>query len=132
MSIIKIDDMKAQLQESSSMIIHPFASSNDFNIMLVTGVNNDQMFHINTSEELLVQIEGSMVLEYYSEKEKTLHRLHLNRGECYLIPAGVPHRPLREQHSVGLVVEKKLHGNPIQRYISYAEMIKQTSLDSRK
>lgn len=34
----------------------------------------------------------------------------LNAGDMFLLPAGTPHSPMREENSVGLVVESKRAG----------------------
>lgn len=83
--------------------IYPEAS--DYIIMVVGGPNARKDFHYNEAEEFFFQLEGTIYIDIQEDGERK--RITLNEGDIYLLPAKVPHSPIRTENSVGLVVEKK-------------------------
>ncbi|MGL4581959.1 MAG: 3-hydroxyanthranilate 3,4-dioxygenase [Flavobacterium sp.] len=83
--------------------IYPEAS--DYIIMVVGGPNSRKDFHYNEAEEFFFQLEGTIHIDIQEDNERK--RITLNEGDIYLLPAKVPHSPIRTENSVGLVVEKK-------------------------
>lgn len=72
-------------------------------VMKVTGPNPVPEFHVNASPEVLFQWKGAAAVELILEGEMV--RVDIGEGQAFVIPAGVPHRPVRGAGTVGLVVE---------------------------
>ncbi len=77
----------------------------DFIIMAVGGPNRRKDFHIDPGDELFFQLVGQMVLRVDHQGELT--DITIPPGSMFLLPAGVPHCPVRPADSVGLVVERR-------------------------
>ncbi|WP_010254149.1 3-hydroxyanthranilate 3,4-dioxygenase [Myroides injenensis] len=82
--------------------------SDDYIIMVVGGPNARKDFHYNEAEEFFFQLEGTIYIDIQVEDQRK--RITLKAGDIYLLPAKVPHSPIRTENSVGLVVEKKRKG----------------------
>jgi 3-hydroxyanthranilate 3,4-dioxygenase len=85
-----------------------YKQAGDFIVMIVGGPNARKDFHYNESEELFYQVEGSINVRIQQDG-KTID-IPINEGEMFLLPAGVPHSPMRSEGSVGLVIEKVRKG----------------------
>jgi len=85
-----------------------YIDSGDYIVMVVGGPNARKDFHYNLTEELFFQLEGTarVFIQENGQKKEML----LNAGDMFLLPAGTPHSPMREENSVGLVVESKRAG----------------------
>lgn len=70
-------------------------------LIIVTGPPTTRAFHINPSPELLYQLFGTAVIEFSDGSSTTL-----KPGDSLLIEARKPHRPVREEGSLGVVVER--------------------------
>lgn len=82
-----------------------YIESQDYIVMIVAGPNARKDFHYNQTEELFYQLEGTIsvfIQEDGHKKEMVLHA-----GDMFLLPGGVPHSPVRQEGSIGLVVERK-------------------------
>lgn len=84
-------------------------------VMVVSGPNMRNDFHIEDGEELFYQITGDMDLDVIQgNEEEVVHgqsnairkRLPIKEGEMLLLPATVAHSPQRYVNTVGLVVER--------------------------
>jgi 3-hydroxyanthranilate 3,4-dioxygenase len=75
-----------------------------FEVVLVRGPNQRNDFHVNPYDELFLQLEGTIRVDT-RELGTGLHRQLVHAGELYVVPAGVPHSPLRPADTWGLVVE---------------------------
>lgn len=82
-----------------------YSESSDYIVMVVGGPNARKDFHYNESEELFLQLEGTIYIDIQEDEKR--ERITLNAGDIYLLPANTPHSPIRLENSVGLVVEKK-------------------------
>lgn len=82
-----------------------YADAGDFIVMIVGGPNARKDYHYNETEELFYQLEGDILVKI-QEDGKALD-IPIRAGEMFLLPAGVPHSPIRSEGSVGLVVERK-------------------------
>lgn len=85
-----------------------YTESEDYIIMIVGGPNARKDFHYNESEEFFYQLEGTIYLDI--QKEGKRERIEMQAGDLYLLPAKIPHSPVRTENSVGLVIEKKRKG----------------------
>lgn len=77
----------------------------DFIVMVVGGPNERDDFHIEDGPEWFHQLEGEMLLRV--QEDGRLRDIPIRAGECFYLPAGVPHSPQRKAGSVGLVIERK-------------------------
>ncbi len=82
-----------------------YVDSGDYIVMIVAGPNARKDYHYNETEELFYQIEGSITVRIQDEGRAV--DMRLGPGDMYLHPAGVPHSPMREAGSIGLVIERK-------------------------
>ncbi len=88
-----------------------YVDSGDYIVMVVAGPNARKDYHYNETEELFYQLEGNITV-YVQENGKKI-AMRLGPGDMFLLPAKTPHSPVREQDSIGLVVERKRVGQNI-------------------
>jgi len=77
----------------------------DFVVMIVGGPNSRKDFHINPTEELYYQLEGEMNLRIIQDGQP--EDIRIRQGEMFLLPANIPHCPLRKARTVGMVIERQ-------------------------
>ena len=98
-----IEDNKAAFQPPvANKEVWP---QSEFIFQIIRGPNARNDFHIDPGDEIFYQLEGTIrvdVMEDGARKQNVLHQ-----GDVLLVPAGVPHSPLRPAGSWGLVVERK-------------------------
>ncbi len=82
--------------------------SDDYIVMVVGGPNARKDYHYNETEELFYQIEGDITVKI-QENGKAVD-VEIKEGEMFLLPAKVPHSPIRTENSVGLVIERVRKG----------------------
>ena len=82
-----------------------YVHSGDYIVMVVAGPNARKDYHYNETEELFYQLEGNITIFVQENGEKKA--MQLSAGDMYLHPAKVPHSPVREAGSIGLVIERK-------------------------
>jgi 3-hydroxyanthranilate 3,4-dioxygenase len=86
-----------------------YTESGDLIIMVVGGPNQRKDYHYNETEEFFYQIKGDITLKIQEEGKAV--DIPIKEGEIFLLPAKVPHSPIRPADSVGLVIEvKRKHG----------------------
>ena len=73
--------------------------------MVVGGPNVRKDYHYNETEEFFYQIKGDIVVRI-QEDGKAID-VPIKEGEVFLLPAKVPHSPMRSEGSIGLVIECK-------------------------
>jgi len=76
----------------------------DFMVTVVGGPNARTDYHVNQTEEFFFQLTGEMTLRI--QKDGKPHDVKINEGSIYVLPAGVPHAPMRPANTVGLIVER--------------------------
>lgn len=81
-----------------------YEGNKDFMVMVVGGPNARKDFHYNETEEFFYQVEGDILLRIINEGE--IQDIPVREGEIFLLPAGVPHCPVRPANTVGLVMER--------------------------
>jgi len=79
----------------------------EFIFQIVRGPNARNDFHIDPGDEIFYQLEGTIRVDVVQEGQRKSNTL--NQGDVLLVPAGVPHSPLRPGGTWGLVVERKRH-----------------------
>tara|TARA_B100001142_G_C14069950_1_gene553144 strand:+ start:221 stop:751 length:531 start_codon:yes stop_codon:yes gene_type:complete len=82
-----------------------YVESGDYIVMIVGGPNARKDYHYNETEELFFQIKGDIVVK--TQQEGQMKEISIKEGEMFLLPAKVPHSPIRSKDSIGLVIEKK-------------------------
>jgi len=82
-----------------------YKEAGDYIVMIVAGPNARKDFHYNETEELYYQLEGNIVVRIQEDGKAV--DIPINEGEMFLLPARVPHSPMRSEGSIGLVVELK-------------------------
>jgi 3-hydroxyanthranilate 3,4-dioxygenase len=88
-----------------------YVDSGDYIVMIVAGPNARKDYHYNETEELFYQLEGNITV--YVQDEGIKKAMNLSAGDMFLLPAKVPHSPVRHENSIGLVVERKRVGKDI-------------------
>jgi 3-hydroxyanthranilate 3,4-dioxygenase len=81
-----------------------YKEAGDFIVMVVGGPNARKDYHYNESEELFYQVEGDITVRI--QHEGKAKDIHIKQGELFLLPAMVPHSPIRGENTVGLVIER--------------------------
>lgn len=111
MEIRKPFNLLHWIEENRDLLKPPVGNKNiytesaDFIVMVVGGPNARKDYHYNETDEFFYQLEGSIQVAIQTEKGKEI--ITLNAGDVYLIPAKIPHSPMRSEGSVGLVIESK-------------------------
>lgn len=82
-----------------------YKDAGDYIVMIVAGPNARKDYHYNETEELFYQLEGNIVVRIQEDGKAV--DIPINEGEMFLLPAKVPHSPMRSEGSIGLVVELK-------------------------
>ena len=82
-----------------------YKKSGDYIVMIVGGPNSRKDYHYNETEELFYQIEGDIIVK--TQQEGKLVEYKIKEKEMFLLPAKVPHSPIRSEGSIGLVIERK-------------------------
>ena len=80
-----------------------YVESGDYIIMIVGGPNARKDYHLNESEELFYQLEGDILVKIQEDGKS--RDIHIKEGDMFLLPAGIPHSPIRGENTVGLVIE---------------------------
>ncbi len=82
-----------------------YQDAGDYIVMVVAGPNARKDYHYNETEELFYQLEGDIVVRIQEDGKAV--DIPIKEGEMFLLPARVPHSPMRSEGSIGLVVELK-------------------------
>lgn len=82
-----------------------YKDAGDYIVMIVAGPNARKDYHYNETEELFYQIEGDINVRIQEDGKAV--DIPIKEGEMFLLPAKVPHSPMRSDGSIGLVVELK-------------------------
>lgn len=110
MSIQRPFNLQKWIDENRDLLKPPVGNKNlyvdagDYIVMVVGGPNARKDYHYNESEELFYQLEGNINVRI-QENGKAVD-VPIKAGEMFLLPANVPHSPMRSEGSVGLVIER--------------------------
>jgi 3-hydroxyanthranilate 3,4-dioxygenase len=111
MAIARPFNLQKWIDENRHELKPPVANRNlykdagDYIVMIVAGPNARKDYHYNETEELFYQIEGDIVVRIQEDGKAV--DVPIRQGEMFLLPARVPHSPIRSEGSIGLVVELK-------------------------
>lgn len=115
MSIRKPFNFQKWIDENRELLKPPvgnkcvYTESEDFIIMVVGGPNARKDYHYNETEELFYQLEGDINVRIQENGEAV--DIPIKAGDMFLLPAKVPHSPVRSEGSIGLVIECKRTNN---------------------
>lgn len=82
-----------------------YVESGDYIVMIVAGPNARKDYHYNETEELFYQIEGDITV--FIQEDGQRKAIEIKEGDMFLLPAKIPHSPVRPAGSIGLVIERK-------------------------
>lgn len=85
-----------------------YREAGDYIVMIVAGPNARKDYHFNETEELYYQLEGDINVRI--QEDGKARDIPIKAGEMFLLPARVPHSPMRSPGSIGLVIELKRTG----------------------
>ena len=111
MSIKRPFNLSQWIEENRHILKPPvgnknlYVDSGDYIVMIVAGPNARKDYHYNETEELFFQLEGDITV-YIQENGKKVE-VPIKEGEMFLLPARIPHSPVRPKGSIGLVIERK-------------------------
>ena len=111
MDIRKPFNLQKWIDENRHLLKPPVGNKNlyiesgDFIVMIVAGPNARKDYHYNETEELFYQIEGDIIVK--TQQNGKMVEIPIKEGEMFLLPAKVPHSPIRSERSIGLVIEQK-------------------------
>ena len=96
---INIDQKLKKINEHWSPRV--FAEMNDYQFKLAK-VKDEFIWHKHDStDETFIVIDGSMVIEFRDGK------VQLDKGEMYVVPKGVEHRPYADKECKVILIEPK-------------------------
>ena len=111
MAIRRPFNLKGWIEENRDLLKPPvgnknlYADAGDYIVMIVGGPNARKDYHYNETEELFYQLEGDINVRIQEDGKAV--DIPIKAGEMFLLPAKVPHSPMRSEGSVGLVIECK-------------------------
>lgn len=111
MAISKPFNLKKWISDNRNLLKPPvgnknlYADAGDYIVMVVGGPNARKDYHYNETEELFYQLEGDIKVTIQEDGKAV--EVPIKEGEMFLLPARVPHQPIRPANSVGLVIECK-------------------------
>jgi len=82
-----------------------YVDSGDYIVMIVGGPNARKDYHYNETEELFYQLQGDINVRIQEDGKAV--DVPIKEGEMFLLPAKVPHSPIRGENTIGLVIERK-------------------------
>ncbi len=77
----------------------------EFIVMVVGGPNARKDYHYDVAPEFFYQLEGEMLLKTMQDGKPVDYPI--KAGEIFMLPAEVPHNPVRFADSIGLVIERQ-------------------------
>ena len=111
MAVRKPFNLKQWITDNREMLKPPvgnknlYADAGDFIVMIVAGPNARKDYHYNETEELYYQLEGDITI--IIQEDGNAVAIPLKEGDMFLLPARIPHSPIRPANTIGLVIECK-------------------------
>ena len=110
MAITRPFNLQKWIDENRDLLKPPVGNKNlyplgeDFVVMVVGGPNARKDYHYNETEELFYQLEGDINVRIQEDGKAV--DIAIKEGEMFLLPANIPHSPMRGENTVGLVIER--------------------------
>lgn len=82
-----------------------FPGSKDMVLFVSGGPNTRNDYHVNPTEELFLQLKGTIAVRVRPLDGTPPHEVIIKEGELFLLDRWVPHRPQRPKGTLGLIVE---------------------------
>lgn len=107
-------NLQKWIDENRHLLKPPVGNKNlyheagDYIVMIVAGPNARKDYHYNETEELFYQVEGNINVRIQEDGKAV--DIAINEGDMFLLPAKVPHSPMRAEGSIGLVIERVRKG----------------------
>lgn len=103
-------NLEGWIEDNKSAFSGPVANKevfprSEFIFQIIRGPNARSDFHVDPGDEIFYQLHGTIRVDVMDNGRRKQNVL--NQGDVLLVPAGVPHSPLRPAGSWGLVVERK-------------------------
>lgn len=104
-------NLQKWITDNRNLLKPPVANKNlyvdagDYIVMIVGGPNARKDYHYNETEELFYQLEGDINVRIQEDGKAV--DIPIKEGEMFLLPAKIPHSPMRSDNSIGLVIERK-------------------------
>ena len=115
--------IRHRLEENSHLLKPPINNYLIYNdpmtVMVVGGPNARTDYHINETPEFFYQYKGRMLLK--TVDQGAFKDIYINEGELFLLPANVPHNPVRFENTVGVVIEQPRPESSIDRLRWYCQ-----------
>ena len=92
----------------------------EFICMVVHGPNARNDFHVDPGDEIFYQVRGDIRVDVMHEGQRQVNLIQ--EGDMLLVPAGVPHAPLRPADTWGLVVERKRRPDEQDQLVWFCEV----------
>jgi len=115
MAVRKPFNLQKWIDENRDKLKPPVGNKNlyteagDYIVMIVAGPNARKDYHYNETEELFYQLEGNITVRIQEDGKAV--DVPINQGDMFLLPAGIPHSPMRAEGSIGLVIERVRKGS---------------------
>lgn len=93
--------------------------SADFIVMVVGGPNSRKDYHWDEGEEFFYQLEGD--IKVLVQEDGKAVEVPIREGEVFMLPARVPHNPIRGANTVGLVIERKRRSDELDGLLWFCE-----------
>ncbi|MDN5215711.1 3-hydroxyanthranilate 3,4-dioxygenase [Fulvivirgaceae bacterium BMA12] len=117
MAIKRPFNLQKWIDENRDILKPPVGNKNlyteagDYIVMIVGGPNARKDYHYNETEELFYQLEGDIVVKIQEDGKAV--EVPIKAGEMFLLPAKIPHSPIRGEGSIGLVIERVRKGSDL-------------------
>jgi 3-hydroxyanthranilate 3,4-dioxygenase len=118
MGVQKPFNLQEWIDNNRDILKPPISNKNlyheagDYIVMIVGGPNARKDYHYNETEELFYQLEGDINVRIQEDGKAV--DVPIKAGEMFLLPAKIPHSPMRSEGSVGLVIERVRKGTDYQ------------------
>ncbi|MBV6497243.1 MAG: 3-hydroxyanthranilate 3,4-dioxygenase [Pyrinomonadaceae bacterium] len=124
MAIQKPFNFKQWIEEHRHLLKPPVGnscvySSDDFIVMVVGGPNSRKDYHWDEGEEFFYQLEGD--IKVLVQEDGKAVEVPIREGEVFMLPARVPHNPIRGANTVGLVIERKRRSDELDGLLWFCE-----------
>ncbi len=111
MTVRRPFNLQQWIDENRHILKPPIGNKNlyqdagDYIVMIVGGPNARKDYHFNETEELFYQLEGDITVKIQEDGKSV--EIPIKQGDMFLLPAKIPHSPIRGENTVGLVIERK-------------------------